>query len=103
MKKYNSEDYFSVIETKTGRKICDCAEESDALMMVSFDPQNRTITRNKFMMSQVVDIEMPKALPTTNIAATRTPESEYVPQKEYLLDAGVLRLPEDQRIPVNAK
>ena len=103
MKKYNSEDYFSVIETRTGRKICDCAEEADALMMVSFDPQNRTITRNKFMMGQVVDIEMPKALPTTNISATKTPESEYVPQKEHLLDAGVLRLPEDQRIPVNAK
>lgn len=67
MKKYNSEDYFSVIETKTGRKIADCGEEIDALMMVAFDPQNRTITRNKFMMGQVVDIEMPKALPTNEI------------------------------------
>ena len=103
MKKYNSEDYFSVIETKTGRKICDCAEEADALMMVSFDSQNRTITRNKFMMGQVVDIEMPKALPTTNITATNTQENGCAPRKEQLLDAGVLRLPEDQRVPVNAK
>ncbi len=103
MKKYNSEDYFSVIETKTGRKICDCAEEADALMMVSFDLQNRTITRNKFMMGQVVDIEMPKALPTTNITVTNTQENGCAPRKEQLLDAGVLRLPEDQRIPVNAK
>jgi len=67
MKKYNSEDYFSVIEIKTGRKIADCGEETDALMMVSFDPKNRTITRNKFMMGQVVDIEIPKALPTNEI------------------------------------
>ena len=67
MKKYNSEDYFSVIETKTGRKIADCGEEIDALMMVAFDPQNRTITRNKILMSQVVDIEIPKALPTNEI------------------------------------
>jgi len=103
MKKYNSEDYFSVIETKTGRKIADCGEEVDALMMVSFDPQNRTITRNKFIMGPVVDIEIPKALPTTNITNTGTRENECVPRKEQLLDSGVLRLPEDQRIPVNAK
>jgi hypothetical protein len=67
MKKYNSEEYFSVIEIKTGRKIVDCGDEMDALDMVAFDPQNRTITRNKFMMGQVIDIEMPKALPTNEI------------------------------------
>jgi hypothetical protein len=67
MKKYNTEDYFSVIETKTGRKIVDCGEERDALEMVAFDPQNRSITRNKFLMGQVIDVVMPKALPTTEI------------------------------------
>lgn len=67
MNKYNSEDYFSVIETKTGRKIVDCGEEQDALAMVAFDPANRTYTRNKFLMGPVIDIEMPKALPTSNI------------------------------------
>ena len=67
MKKYNSEDYFSVIEIKTGRKIVDCGDELDALNMVALDPQNRTIARNKFMMGQVVDIQMPKALPTNEI------------------------------------
>ena len=49
MKKYN-EEYFSVIEIKTGRKIVDCGDEMDAHTMVSFDPQNRTITKNKFLM-----------------------------------------------------
>jgi polygalacturonase len=67
MKKYNSEDYFSVIETKTGRKILDCGEEQDALAMVAFDPANRSILRNKFLMGQVVDVVMPKALPTSEI------------------------------------
>jgi len=66
MKKYN-EEYFSVIETKTGRKIVDCGDEMDALAMVAFDPQNRTITRNKILMSPVIDIEIPKALPTNEI------------------------------------
>ena len=79
--KYQTEDYFSVIETKTGRKICDCADELDALMMVSFDPQNRTITRNQFLMGQVVDIQIPKALPTTEIVPVEKPQPKKL--KEY--------------------
>ena len=67
MKKYNSEDYFSVIDRRTGRKIVDCAEYSDAMMMFDIDPHNRQITRNKFLMGQVVDVVMPKALPTSEI------------------------------------
>jgi hypothetical protein len=66
MKRYNSEDYYSVINKNTGVKIADCGEKEDALMLVSFDPQNRVITRNKFLMGQVVDVVMPKALPTTS-------------------------------------
>ena len=67
MKKYNSEDYYSVINKNTGVKIVDCAQKEDALLMVSFDPQNRVITTNKFLMGQVVDVVMPKALPTSEI------------------------------------
>jgi hypothetical protein len=67
MNKYNAEEYFSVINKNTGRKIVDCAEWSDAMMMLDFDPQNRTITRNKFLMGQVIDMEIPKSLPTTEI------------------------------------
>ena len=67
MKRYNSEDYYSVINKNTGVKIVDCAQQEDTLLMVSFDPQNRTITTNKFLMGQVVDVVMPKALPTSEI------------------------------------
>jgi hypothetical protein len=67
MKRYNSEDYYSVINKNTGVKIVDCAQQEDALLMVSFDPQNRVITTNKFLMGQVVDVVMPKALPTSEI------------------------------------
>ena len=66
MKKYN-EEYFSVIDRRTGRKIVDCAEYSDAMMMFDIDPHNRQITKNKFLMGQVVDVVMPKALPTSEI------------------------------------
>ena len=66
MKKYN-EEYFSVLDKKTGKKLLDCGSEEDALQMVAMDPQNRTYTKNKFLMGQVVDIEIPKALPTNEI------------------------------------
>ena len=103
MNKYNSEDYFSVIDKRTGRKIVDCGDELDALAMVSMDPQNRTITRNKFLMGPVVDVEIPKALPTNEIVVNmdggvggswEVREPEKLPQ---------IKLPEGQGIPVNAK
>ena len=47
MKKYHDE-YFSVLNKKTGKKLLDCGDEQDALAMVAFDPENRTYTRNKF-------------------------------------------------------
>lgn len=101
MKKYNSEDYFSVIEIKTGRKIVDCGEEADALVIVSFDPQNRTITRNKFMMGQVVDIEIPKELPTTNIVASHNVHPEKFDEyTNNLLEPRQIKLPEGQGKPV---
>ena len=101
MKKYNSEDYFSVIETKTGRKILDCGEEQDALAMVAFDPANRSILRNKFLMGQVIDIEMPKSLPTTEIVQGAVGSSWEIP-----IATGngpglpQIKLPEGQQKPV---
>jgi len=67
MNKYQSEEYFSILDKKTGRKLLDCGDELDALAMVAMDPQNRTYTRNQFLMGQVVDVQMPKALPTSEI------------------------------------
>jgi len=108
MKKYN-EEYFSVLNKKTGKKILDCGDESDALAMVALDPENRTYTRNKFLMGQVVDIETPKALPTSNLV-----ESKWDDPILEDIDPWNLRgrqpmqpvkkqLPEDKRIPLNTK
>ena len=99
MKKYN-EEYFSVLDKKTGKKLLDCGSEEDALQMVSMDPQNRTYTKNKFLMGQVVDIEMPKSLPTNEIVVNMdggvggswdVREPEKLPQ---------IKLPEGQGEPV---
>jgi hypothetical protein len=66
MKKYN-EEYFSVLNKKTGKKLLDCGDEQDALAMVALDPHNRTYTCNKFLMGEVIDVEIPRALPTNEI------------------------------------
>ena len=100
MNKYQSEDYFSVIDKRTGKKLLDCGDEVDALAMVAMDPQNRTYTRNKFLMGPVVDIQMPKALPTNEIVVNmdggvggswEVREPEKLPQ---------IKLPEGQGEPV---
>jgi hypothetical protein len=99
MNKYNTEDYFSVIETKTGKKLLDCGEERDAQAMVAFDPTNRSYMRNKFLMGQVIDVEMPKSLPTTNIVVSNVQENGCAPRYEQLEDAGQLKLSQGQQEP----
>jgi hypothetical protein len=102
MNKYNTEDYFSVIETKTGRKILDCGEERDAIAMVAFDPANRSYMRNKFLMGQVIDVEMPKALPTTEIVQGAVGSSWESPMPSGANGGGQLpqiKLPERQQEP----
>jgi len=99
MKKYN-EEYFSVINKNTGKKILDCGEEMDALSMVALDPQNRTYTRNKFLMGPVVDVETPKSLPTNEIVVNMdggVGGSWGVREPEKLSQ---IKLPESQAEPV---
>ena len=110
MNKYNSEEYFSVLDKRTGRKLLDCGEETDALAMVAFDPQNRTYTRNKFLMGPVVDIEIPKTLPTSGIVDLGGKWDDPIPEgiDPYNLRGRgnklpQIKLPEGQGIPVNAK
>lgn len=100
MNKYSTEEYFSVLDKKTGRKLLDCGAEEDALSMVAMDPQNRTYTRNKFLMGEVIDVHVPKALPTNEIVINmdggvggswEVREPEKLPQ---------IKLPEGQGQPV---
>ena len=99
MNKYNTEDYFSVRERRTGRKICDCGYFEDARMMMNLDTPNREIVKNKTLMSPVIDVEMPKALPTSEIVVNmdggvggswRVEEPEKLPQ---------IKLPQGQQQP----
>jgi hypothetical protein len=102
MKKYHDE-YFSVLNKKTGKKLLDCGDEQDALAMVAFDPENRTYTRNKFLMGEVVDVKVQKQLSTNEIVVNmdggvggswEVREPEKLPQ---------IKLPESQEKPLNLK
>ena len=101
MNKYNTEDYFSVRERRTGRKICDCGDFEDARMMMNLDTPNREIVKNKTLMSPVIDIEMPKALPTNEIAINTKPYQEH--QDEWMVEKinqlPQIKLPEGQQEP----
>ena len=99
MKRYNSEDYFSVINKNTGKKIADCAQQEDALLMVSFDPQNRVITTNKFLMGQVVDVVMPKELPTNEVVFAGNYEGPLYAPHPDLLKLPQIKLPYRQQEP----
>lgn len=99
--KYQSGDYYSVINKKTGTKICDCADYDDALMMVSFDSLNRTITRNQFLMSEVIDIEIPKQLPTSNITVSNIKEGGCTTRKKQLEDITPKKLSYSEQQPLN--
>ena len=99
MNKYNTEEYFSVRERRTGKKICDCGDFEDARMMMNLDTPNREIVKNKTLMSPVIDVVMPKALPTNEIVVNmdggvggswRVEEPEKLPQ---------IKLPERQQEP----
>lgn len=49
-------EYWIVTENKTGRVIAHCGDINDAIMMVNFDSQNRSYSRHRFLMDQVIDI-----------------------------------------------
>lgn len=100
MNKYNSEDYFSVRERRTHKKICDCGNLEDAKMVMSLDTPNREVVKNKTLMSPVIDVEVPKALPTNEIVVNmdggvggswEVRESDKLPQ---------IKLPESEDQPV---
>jgi hypothetical protein len=95
MNKYNSENYFSVRERRTGRKICDCGDFEDARMMMNLDTSNREIVKNKVLMSQVIDIEVPKVLPTNEIVVNMNGGGSW-----DVKELPQIKLPEGQGEPV---
>jgi hypothetical protein len=90
-------EYWVVKERSTGRVIAHCGDINDAMMMVSFDPNNRSYSRNRVLMDQVIDISSTtdKQLPgQLGLPAGKEKLSAFSEQNY---------LPEDQRVPINTK
>jgi hypothetical protein len=49
-------EYWIVTENKTGRIIAHCGDINDAIMMVAFEPDKRSYSRQRFILDQVIDI-----------------------------------------------
>jgi hypothetical protein len=89
-------DYWVVIETSTGRVISHCGEETDAIMMVSFDSHKRTYRKQKFIMDQVIDISS-----TTD---NQLPGQLGLPQGNVsVLNSYVEKLPQSEAVPFVVK
>ena len=85
-------EYWIVTENRTGRVICHCANINDAMMMVSFDPEKRTYSRNRVLMDQVIDISS-----TTD---KQLPGQIGLPAgKVEALNVSTIKLPERQEDP----
>lgn len=50
-------EYWIVKNNKTGRVICHCADINDAIMMVSFDPDYRSYSRERIILDQVITVQ----------------------------------------------
>jgi hypothetical protein len=97
MNKYIPDEYFSVIYKKTGKKKCDCGWEVDAMEMVSRNPGELTYVKNtNHLMGQVIDVEIPKALPTNEIVVNMDGGvgGSWEVQEPRQLEEGQLKLKE---------
>jgi hypothetical protein len=84
---------FSVTERRIGRRICECGNEQDAIMMVSLDPDYRSYSRDRFILDQIIDVSS-----TTNKQITGKEESPI--EKVNVIGPQKIKLPEGQGNPV---
>ena len=49
-------EYWIVTENRTGRVIAHCGDINDAIMMVAFDSANRSYSRQRFILDQVITV-----------------------------------------------
>lgn len=76
MEKYVPREMWTVYDS-VGRKVADCGWERDAAILA--ERRNGTYRRNNTdLPGPVIDVEVQKALPTSNVVITSEPEKEPV-------------------------
>lgn len=107
MNKYVPQEWYSVIWKNTGKKYCDCGWEKDAMNIVSRRPDELTyIKSGNNLMGQVIDVEVPKALPTNEIVmadgySTSEDQLEYIEIGGQKLATQQKQLPNSELEPLN--
>jgi hypothetical protein len=89
-------EYWIVTENKTGRIIAHCGDINDAIMMVAFDSANRSYSRQRFILDQVITV--------TSTTDKQLPGQIGLPAAKEQLPPIELQqqvwLPEDRKEPV---
>ena len=49
-------EYWIVTDNKTGRIIAHCGDINDAIMMVAFESDKRSYSRQRFILDQVITV-----------------------------------------------
>jgi len=92
-------EYWTVTNNRTGRIIAHCGNINDAMMMVNLDPHNRSYSRQRFLLDQVITV--------TSTTDKQLPGQQGLPAAKEELPPVELQqqvwLPEGQGIPVNTK
>jgi hypothetical protein len=88
-------EYYSVININTGKKVCECATLEDAQMVVGFDPVNRAYRRDRFILDQVIDV--------TSTTDKQLPGQLGLPEGKHPLPSiqEQILLPKSEAIPIN--
>jgi hypothetical protein len=87
-------DYWVVVEHRTGRTIAHCGEESDARMLCELFPTERIYRKQKFILDQVIDV--------TSAVDKQLPGQIGLPPGQYkIVDRKIYELEEGFGIPVN--
>lgn len=73
-------EYWIVKDRRTGRNICHCADINDAIMMVSFDSANRTYSRQRFLLDQVIDVSSTTDKQLSGQVGLPSAQDFYIPE-----------------------
>lgn len=89
-------DYWVVTDKRTGRVICHCGEERDAIQMIMFD-HNRIYRKQKFIMDQVINVN--------SSGIKELPGQQGLPASKFKLkdEDIVIHLPINSETPLNLK
>lgn len=90
-------DYWVVLQKTTGKVIVHCGEERDAIMMVSFDLQNRIYRKQKFIMDHVINVSSSKVKELPGQVGLPEAKTPLPPLQQETW------LPEGKQIPLNSK